>query len=321
MTMPPAHAACLAMLAPVMTMREGGRLYAPQGRLLQAGDSLEQPGLVTALELVAGEGARSVYEGTLAESLLALMDERDGCVTRADLDAYEARWGEPDAIAYAGASVASRRGLQSPLDVLQELPPLRDASPGERALALVEALDTTDRVGHTTNLTVVDRDGNACVLTTSLGLGSGDWLPGLDLHLNSMLGETDLLVRELEPGDRMESMMSPTLVLDHAGPVLALGAAGGTRLRSALVQVLAGVLDEGLGERDAVERPRLHPADGIVVHAEPGVPEPAIQALERAGHPVRRWRQPHHYFGGVSAIGRFGAAGDPRRSGAAATLP
>jgi gamma-glutamyltranspeptidase/glutathione hydrolase len=318
--MPPAHAACLAMLEPVMTMREGGRIYAPAGRLLRAGERLEQPGLVAALELVAAEGARTVYEGALARSLLALMDERGGAVTRTDLETYEARWGEPDAVEYA-TTVLSRRGLQSPLEVLAELPPLRDAAPGERALALVEALDTTDRVGHTTNLTVVDRDGNACVLTTSLGLGSGDWLPGLDLHLNSMLGETDLLVRELGAGDRMESMMSPTLVVDDAGPALALGAAGGTRLRSALVQVLAGVLDEGLSERDAVERPRLHPADGIVVHAEPGVPGAAIDALERAGHPVRRWREQHHYFGGVSAIGRTGAAGDPRRSGAATTLP
>src|ERR671933_333961 len=59
--MPPAHASCLAMLAPVMTMNEGARIYAPAGRLLEAGDRLEQPGLVHALEAVAAEGARSVY--------------------------------------------------------------------------------------------------------------------------------------------------------------------------------------------------------------------------------------------------------------------
>src|SRR6188508_2301497 len=50
---PPAHAACLAMLAPVMTMNEGARIYSPGGRLLQAGETLRQPGLVTALELLA----------------------------------------------------------------------------------------------------------------------------------------------------------------------------------------------------------------------------------------------------------------------------
>ena len=61
--MPPAHASCLAMLAPVMTMREGGAIYAPGGRLLEAGDVLRQPGLVAALELVRDEGAASVYRG------------------------------------------------------------------------------------------------------------------------------------------------------------------------------------------------------------------------------------------------------------------
>src|SRR5919199_148270 len=65
--MPPAHAACLAMLAPVMTMNEGARIYSPTGTLLVAGDRLEQPGLVRALELVADEGPESGYTGAIAE--------------------------------------------------------------------------------------------------------------------------------------------------------------------------------------------------------------------------------------------------------------
>src|SRR5438132_4075509 len=85
---PPAHAACLAMLAPVMTMDAGGRIYAPGGELLQAGGRLEQPGLADALETVAAEGATTFYRGILAEELLALMRERGGVVTRGDLEAY-----------------------------------------------------------------------------------------------------------------------------------------------------------------------------------------------------------------------------------------
>ena len=172
--------------------------------------------------------------------------------------------------------------------------------------------------GHTTNLTVVDAAGNACVFTTSLGLGSGDWLPGLDLHLNSMLGETDLIVEPLRPGARMESMMAPTLAGDADGLELALGAAGGTRLRTALVGVLAAVLDEGLAPQEAVDRPRFHPA-GELVNAEPGVDEAWLAGARAAqAAPVRRWPARHHYFGGVSAVGRGGAAADPRRSGAVA---
>ena len=188
--------------------------------------------------------------------------------------------------------------------------------PGSAPVRRAWALAGPDRQGDTTNITVVDGAGAAVVLTTSLGLGSGDWLPGLDLHLNSMLGEADLLVGELVPGQRMASMMAPTLVFDRDGLALAAGAAGGTRLRSALVQVVTGVLDEGLSARDAVERPRLHAA-GDVVHLEPGFPGEVEQELEQAGFAVRRWPARHHFFGGVSAVSRTGAAGDPRRSGAA----
>src|SRR5438477_3740226 len=82
--MPPAQASCLAMLAPVMTMNEGARIYAPDGVLLEAGDRLEQPGLARALELLSEEGAASAYSGSIAEALLALMRERGGLVTSED---------------------------------------------------------------------------------------------------------------------------------------------------------------------------------------------------------------------------------------------
>src|SRR5438876_1664541 len=85
---PPAHAACLAMLAPVMTMNEGAAIYSPGGELLGAGSILRQPGLVAALEIVAEEGADTVYRGSLGAALLELMAERGGLVTRADLEAY-----------------------------------------------------------------------------------------------------------------------------------------------------------------------------------------------------------------------------------------
>src|SRR6266496_2684087 len=74
--LPPAHAACLAMLAPVMTMDAGARIYAPGGELLGPNGWLEQPGMAVALELIAAEGAASVYRGSLADALLALMEER-----------------------------------------------------------------------------------------------------------------------------------------------------------------------------------------------------------------------------------------------------
>lgn len=311
--LPAAHAACLAMLAPVMTMHEGAEIYAPAGTLLGEGDRLRQPGLVAALEAVRDEGAGSVYSGSIAAALLELVAEREGLIRPEDLRGYEATWSEPVELAFAGRCVLTRAGLSGVPATLARL----DPAGGPRALlSALEAVTGPD--GHTTNLCAVDSLGNACVLTTSLGLGSGDWLPGLDLHLNSMLGERDLVRGPLRPGSRMESMMAPTLAAGSSGLELAIGAAGGTRLRTALVGVMAAILGEELEPQRAIDRPRFHPAEGLI-HAEPGVDEAWLGELERAGRVVRRWPAPHHYFGGVSAVGQSGSGADPRRSGAART--
>jgi gamma-glutamyltranspeptidase/glutathione hydrolase len=110
-------------------------------------------------------------------------------------------------------------------------------------------------------------------------------------------------------------MMAPTLALDGAGLELAIGAAGGTRLRTALVGVTAAILDDGLEPQAAVDRARFHPTPELV-NAEHGVDEEFLRGLEERGRAVRRWPAKHHYFGGVSAIGRQGAGADTRRSGA-----
>jgi gamma-glutamyltranspeptidase/glutathione hydrolase len=319
--MPLAHALCLEMLAPVMTMREGEAIFAPEGALLAEGDRLVQPELARAFELLAEEGPGTFADGMLGAALLDLSAERGGLLTRRDLESYSPRWVAPLEGRYAGCRVLTRDALGPLLPTLMRLPPLAGAEPGTRALALVHALaGDLDGDGHTTNLVTADRDGNVCVVTTSLGLGSGDFLPGLQVHLNSMLGETDLLVGPLEPGARMPSMMAPTVALDGDGPVLAGGSAGGTRIRSALVQTLSGVLDEGLAPQEAVDRPRLHPV-GRLVNLEPGLEPGAAAALAEAGYNVRAWEARHHYFGGVSLLGRAGGAADPRRSGSALALP
>jgi gamma-glutamyltranspeptidase/glutathione hydrolase len=315
-----AHASCLAMLAPVMTMNEGAGIYAPGGRLLEAGDRLLQPGLADALESLA-QDANSVYSGAIAAELLELSRDRGGLLTEEDLLAYDARWSAPAEVPYLHGTLLTRAGLSGLPETVPELPRLQGLDATQRVLALVDVLEAP-RIGggDTTNVTVVDGDGNACVLTTSLGLGSGDFLPGLDLHLNSMLGEADLLRGRQRPGTRMESMMAPTLAVDGEGLALAAGAAGGTRLRTALLGVIAGILDEGLVADEAVARPRFHPAPEIV-NAEPGVDEVALATLERGGRSVRRWPAQHHYFGGVSVVSRSGAGADPRRNGLATTPP
>lgn len=320
--MPPTHAACLAeTLAPVYTMNEGASIYSPGGKLLEAGDMVQQPGVVRALELLAEEGAASVYRGSIARALVELMEERGGAVTATDLESYEALWSQPVEVSYCHTRFFTRAGLSEVPQTLSSLPSLRGTSSTERVLALLDALGSSesDLREHTTNLAVMDAEGNVCVLTSSLGLCSGDWVPGLDLIMNSILGEKYLHREELGPGDRMGSMMAPSIALDANGFALGIGSAGAARLRTSIVGVTAGILDEGLDPQIAVDRPRFHRQEGVV-NVEPGVDEAALVELAARGLEVRRWPDRNYYFGGASLVSRWGPAADPRRSGKSVQL-
>ena len=312
--LPEMHEHSLEMLGDIFSRDRGAELFVRDGTTLRTGAFLEQPGLVTTLEALSAEGADSVYRGSLAEALLAT----DGVVLSAeDLGSYRPVWREPTIIEAYGNRVATRGGLSGVPELLPRLPRLAGLPDTQRVLTLVEALETSAKgAEHTTNMAAVDRQGRACVLTHSLGVGAGVWVPGFDVQLNNLLGESDIAVGTPAPGDRLESRMAPSLAFDDDGLALAIGSAGATRLRTALATVLAGVLDEGLSPEDAVERPRVHPTPAVI-DAEPGVDEDALVELEARGRTARRWEQFHHYFGGVSCVGRTGAAGDPRRSGAA----
>ena len=315
--LPEMHARSLDMLGELYSLGRGRELFTRDGRLLRDGDLLHQPGLVEALEALAEEGAASVYRGSLAEALLRV----DGVVLTADdLAGYRPIWRDPVLVGYAGRRIATRRGLSGVPELLPRVPRLAGLSETERTLALVRAFEPVPAAGeHTTNVVAVDAHGRACVLTHSLGVGAGEWLPGFDVQLNNLLGESDIAHGDPKPGDHLESRMAPSLVFDADGLELAIGSAGATRLRTALATVLAAVLDEGRDAETAVGLPRVHPTLDVV-DAEPGVDEAALATLEESGRTVRRWDRIHHYFGGVSCVGRAGAAGDPRRSGAGIVL-
>ena len=151
------------------------------------------------------------------------------------------------------------------------------------------------------------------------GCGRGCLAPGLDVQLNNLLGESDIAYGDPQPGDHLESRMAPSLAFDGEGLALAIGAAGATRLRTALATVLAGDPRRGSRSRDcrfAAARPPHRRSRRCRAGSRRG----ALANSRSRGRTVRRWERVHHYFGGVSCVGRAGAAGDPRRSGAAIVL-
>jgi gamma-glutamyltranspeptidase / glutathione hydrolase len=179
----------------------------------------------------------------------------------------------------------------------------------------------------TSHLGVVDAAGNAASLSISNGEGCGWVLPGGGFMLNNMLGEADLQPRGFgrwRPGVRLTSMMAPTLVQGADGYRVTLGSGGSNRIRSAILQVLVGIVDHRLDLETAVARPRLH-AEGEHLDIEGGWPDAAVEALVEARPHHAVWPDPNLFFGGVHVAGQGpdGAegAGDPRRGGVARVLP
>jgi gamma-glutamyltranspeptidase/glutathione hydrolase len=301
------------ILAAILLREEGGRrIYGEKGRI-------HTSDLLPTLELIGDEGAAAVT------SLLPELAD--------DLARYEVIVREPLRVGFAGAEVAacpapSRGGAvvvagleQLEREGLGGLPGSGDAA-RRLAGALAVGYGNTGRGARptgTTHISVVDAELNAAALSSTLGSGSGVFRGGS--QLNNMLGELDVIGPDpREPGSRLPSMMTPTLVLHGGRPRLVLGSAGSVRLAGAIMQVVAGVVGYGLPVREAIDRPRLHPEDARL-HLEGGVTEAAALALEGDGWDLVRWGGRNLYFGGVSAVellpdGRLAAAGDSRRGGA-----
>jgi len=298
---------------------EGDALYGP-GRALGVGERFAIPELAATLDRIAAEGPECLYHGELAERIAAHVP-----ITTGDLAAYRVIEREPLAVRYRGGVLLTNpppssggRLLAVGLDALgdAEVAPLAVA----RAMEAQEAALRAEDIGGTTHISVVDGEGSAAALSCSLGSASGIVVPGIGLHLNNMLGESHL-TSEPRPGERLMSLMAPSVLLQDGRPRLVLGSAGSRRLHGAILQVVANVAGRGLGVNDAVEAPRMHVEAGIV-HCEDAA---AGDEIEAAGYPVVRWRERNLFFGGVSAVeiredGSLAAAGDPRRGGAAVVV-
>jgi gamma-glutamyltranspeptidase/glutathione hydrolase len=328
--------------------------FAPEGRLLRAGDTIHQPGLAEALERLGSEGAEPFYTGEIAARISRWVRDRGGLLTSEDLEAYRVVDRAPVRVAYRGREILTNPPPSAGGTLIAlALRWLEDAPTPATPQALIEAMVRTQkartpefleglsepgfaqrvlrdgggsggRLGSTTHVAVLDHDGLACSLTCSNGASSGVVVPGTGVHLNNMLGEQDLNplgFHRHPPGRRLPSMMAPTVVLRDGLPELVLGSAGSNRIRSAILQTILRVVDDGMRAGEAVQAPRLHFEDGIV-YTEPGIDtslvDPALY-----GHAAFRAR--NLFFGGVQAVerdadGRFWGGGDPRRGGAAVVV-
>ncbi|HEY2054199.1 MAG TPA: gamma-glutamyltransferase [Solirubrobacterales bacterium] len=323
----------LDILAPIHERLPGTReLYAPEGRTLREGETFRFPELAEALERFAAEGAVPFYRGEVAAKLSDFVVENGGTLGRGDLAAYAAIERQPARARFRGTEVltnpppsAGGTLIVYSLDRLEELGPV---SGPEQLVAAMDAANAhrADLLGSTTHISAIDADGMCVAVTCSNGSGSGVLVPGTGVILNNMLGEEDLNpggFHAIPAGERVPSMMSPTVVLRDGEVILAVGSAGSNRIRSAILQTVVRVVEQGMGPQEAIAAPRLHSEAGLV-QAEPGIDEAALARLEARGVAVARRPEINLFFGGVQAVARdpdtgaLSGGGDPRRGGAVA---
>jgi len=292
------------ILREILLRTDGGRRVYGDSATVRTGE------LVATLERIRDAGS-----GAVAELVPELAD---------DLAAYRVRECVPLESDILGvrilATPAPSRGGRIVLEILEQLeavgsPTLADEA---RAIGIAYGAAARGRLTGTTHISVLDASGMTAGLSSTLGSGSGVFRGGT--QLNNMLGELDVIGVEAQAsGERLPSMMTPTLVLEHGLPRLVVGSAGSVRLAGAIAQVVWGALHRSRPVAEAIDAPRIH-VEGSTVHVEGGWTEDATVLLDDSWELVR-WDGLNLFFGGVQAVQRttdgvLSAAGDPRRGGA-----
>lgn len=204
------------------------------------------------------------------------------------------------------------------------------ATPLELENAYSLADDDGFSLPSTSHLVIVDSEGNALTMTTSVEMAFGSSLMVGGFLLNNQLTdfslsfekEGRLVANRVQAGKKPRSSMAPTMVLKDNKPVLLVGSPGGTRIINYVAKTLIAHLDLGLDIQAAVDLGNVSHTNGDSLMLEQGkVSEPMIEALRRKGHQI----QLRDMNSGVHAIAiedsvLIGAA-DPRREGAVATVP
>ncbi|MCC6245011.1 MAG: gamma-glutamyltransferase [Gemmatimonadaceae bacterium] len=188
---------------------------------------------------------------------------------------------------------------------------------------------------HTTHYSVVDNKGNAVATTTTLNnsWGSGVWIRGAGFMMNdemddfaaqpgtpNMYGLVQGEMNAIQPGKRMLSAMTPTIVTDRAGQVvLVLGAAGGPTIITGTSQVILNVLVHRMSLMDAMRAPRVHhqALPDSLTYEDGGVGTSVLDSLSSMGHKMRRQRALVNVNALMRVPGGWEGVPEPRRSGSA----
>lgn len=184
----------------------------------------------------------------------------------------------------------------------------------------------------TQHISVVDREGNAVALTTTINtsFGSKVVVPGLGLILNNEMddfvarpGEANAYglvgseANAVSPGARPLSSMTPTVLVSPDGKKrIVVGASGGPFIISSTLQVISDLIDFGMDPSEAVSAPRIHHQwQPRLLFVDVGLSPDTVDLLRARGHETRAM----DFFSSVEVIvfeeGRATGASDPRKGG------
>jgi gamma-glutamyltranspeptidase/glutathione hydrolase len=216
--------------------------------------------------------------------------------------------GDPDFVAVPLGLLLGKRYLDA-----------RAKTIGERAMRTVPAGD--NEAPGTSHLSIVDADGDAVALTTTIESPFGSRIMVRGFLLNNELTDFDFVpggANQVEPGKRPRSSMAPTFVFDADGTLrMALGSPGGGRIINYVAKTLVAALDWGMNVQAAIDAPNIGSRNGPLELEEDAVDPALRRALESRGHAVEE----KPLVSGVQAIERiFGGwrgGADRRREGVA----
>jgi gamma-glutamyltranspeptidase/glutathione hydrolase len=371
----------------------------PDGKLVETGDRLRNPDYAATLRRLAAEGPSALYEGPIAEAIVAKTREAPlaGTMTLADLKAYRALQVDPLCRPWriyvvcvppppsSGVSLLQALKILERTDIADRGPGdargwfllaegerlmyadrdryvadpakvsvpvegmLDDAyvasraaligdragpppAPGRPRGAAERAPDRTLEPAGTTHFVVRDRWGNVASMTTTVEslFGSGRMVGGF--FLNNQLTDFSFTPWEKDrapaanavgPRKRPRSSMSPIIVLDRQGRVVAaLGSPGGSAILSYNLKTLVGVIDWELPMQRAIDLPNLM-ARGDAFNGEAGkFPPELLAGLRERGVEVKPGAgEESGLHGFILRGGRYDAGADPRREGVVLVWP
>lgn len=200
------------------------------------------------------------------------------------------------------------------------------ARPGKPYPQAFLGLDNAYELPNTTHFSIVDKDGNAASITSSIEYAFGSGLMVDGFLLNNQMTDFSFIpqrgglqvLNRIEPNKRPRSSMAPTMVFDENGElVLVLGSPGGSRIIHYVAQTLIGVLDWGLDIQQAINLPKVTNRNDYTALEKGTAITKLQQPLEKLGHRVKVI----DLNSGIHAIhlqnGMLIGGADPRREGVA----